>query len=228
MSDEYLTDDEQLEQVKRLAREYGPPVLGAVLLAAVFLLGTRLYQDHRTQRALAADAQFAQLMAALAGEDHAATQRLAEGLIKEFPDSPYADQAKLTLARLAVDEGQDAKAVVPLADVVAHSKDAELRHIARLRLARVQIDAGQPDEALKALSDAPGAFAADYHEVRGDAYLAKKDTTHALEEYRAALGSEPDGGGRSALLTLKIADLGVPPLPPAAALMSPALSKAKP
>ena len=64
------------------------------------------------------------------------------------------------------------------------SKDTELRHIARLRLARVLIDQGKPDDALKTLADEPGAFAARYHEVRGDAFLAKKD----LRQHRRIQG----------------------------------------
>ena len=50
------------------------------------------------------------------------------------------------------------------------------------------IDQGKPDDALKTLSDEPGAFAARYHEVRGDAYYAKKDLLRASTEYTAALG----------------------------------------
>ena len=95
-----------------------------------------------------------------------------------------------------------------------NSKDSELRHIARLRLARVLIDQGKPDDAIKALSDEPGAFAARYHEVRGDAYYAKKDLQRASTEYKTALGeSGAQGGVDSALLTLKIADLGLPTVP---------------
>jgi len=221
MSDEFLTDDEQLEHVKRLAKEYGPPIIGAVAIALLFVFGYRTYQEHRTNRALAADADFAQMVAADQRGDRAEAQRLADAIIQGFPDSPYADQAKLTLARLDVDQGQDAKAIVPLTDVMEHSKDAELKHIARLRLARVQIDAGKPDAALQLLVDVPAAFAADYHEVRGDAYVAKKDTPHALEEYRVALAAKPEG--EDPLLVLKIADLGAPPIlpPPAAAVVAP-------
>jgi predicted negative regulator of RcsB-dependent stress response len=65
---------------------------------------------------------------------------------------------------------------------------------------------------LKTLSDAPGSFDASYHEVRGDAYYAKHDPAKAAEEYRAALaGGGAAGGMNSALLALKIADLGVLP-----------------
>jgi predicted negative regulator of RcsB-dependent stress response len=66
----------------------------------------------------------------------------------------------------------------------------ELRHIARLRLARVLIDQGKPDEALKTLAKAPpGGVRVRYHEVRGDAFYAKKDVKSALSEYQAALAA---------------------------------------
>ena len=77
----------------------------------------------------------------------------------------------------------------------------------------VLIDQGKPDEALKTLADEPGAFAARYHEVRGDAFLAKKDLRQAQNEYKAALENDPASSVDSALLTLKIADLGLPAAP---------------
>ena len=167
------------------------------------------------------------MTSALQHDDRAQARQIADGLIKDFPNSPYADQAKMTLARLAVDDGLDANAIPLLTQVMENSKDTELRHIARLRLARVLIDQGKPEDAIKTLSDEPGAFAARYHEVRGDAYYAKKDLQRASTEYKAALGeSGLQGGVDSALLTLKIADLGLPAAPaaPSAGL----LNKAKP
>jgi predicted negative regulator of RcsB-dependent stress response len=75
-----------------------------------------------------------------------------------------------------------------------------------MRLARVEIAESKPDAALATLNAAePGAFAARYHEVRGDAWYAKGDRPAALKEYRSAAGS-PDLGD-AALLDLKIADL---------------------
>ncbi len=74
-----------------------------------------------------------------------------------------------------------------------NSKDTELRQIARLRLARVLIDQGKPDEAIKTLAEPmPAAFAARYHEVRGDALLCEERLPATRStEYQAALG-----GGR--------------------------------
>jgi predicted negative regulator of RcsB-dependent stress response len=228
MTEEYLTDDEQLEHVKRLAAEYGPWMIGAVVIGLGFVYGSRYYDNHRNERALQAAAQFGDMTSALQHDDRARTRQIAEGLIKDYPNSPYADQAKLTLARLYIDAGEDANAIPPLTEVMDNSKDSELKHIARLRLARVLIDQGKPDEALKTLADAPGAFAARYHEVRGDAFYAKKDFREAVNEYQAALGAGASGGADSALLALKIADLGLPAAPAAMSPPADTSNKAKP
>jgi predicted negative regulator of RcsB-dependent stress response len=223
MTEEYLTDDEQLERAKQLAREYGPWTVGAIVIGLTLAYGWRYYQGHQDQIAMNAAAQFDAMSAAVQVNDGAKAREIAQALIKGYPATPYADQAQLTLARLSVDAGQDAAAVGPLTEVMERSKDSELRRIARLRLARVQIDEGKPDDALKTLADATGAFDGTYHEVRGDAYYAKQDLAKAAEEYRAALvESGASGGGmNSALLALKIADLGVPAKSPAAGQATP-------
>ncbi|GAC1675906.1 MAG: tetratricopeptide repeat protein [Steroidobacteraceae bacterium] len=209
MAEEYLTDDEQLEAVKRLVVEYAPWLIGGVVMGAVVFFGVRYYQNYTSERAVRAAAQFSAMTAALQANDHAKSRQLADGLIEQYASSPYADQAQLALARLEVDEGQLDKAIAPLTHVMNDSKDKELREIARLRVARILTDQGKSDEAIKTLAEPlSAAFAAPYHEVRGDAYLAKKDTAGALNEYRAALASADASGINSALLELKIQDLG--------------------
>ena len=226
MTEEYLTDDEQLEHVKRLAAEYGPWMIGAVVVGLGLMYGLRYYNGHQNDTALRASAQFGDMTSALRQDDRAQTRKIADSLIKEYPGSPYADQAKLIIARLYVDEGQDANAIPLLNQIMVGSKDTELRHVARLRLARVLIDSGKPDDALKTLADAPGAFTARYHEVRGDAFYAKKDLRQAASEYQAALGEGAEGSVDSALLALKIADLGLPAAAPVAGLPAAAATPA--
>jgi len=207
MAEEYLTDDEQLEAVKRAFTEYAPWILGGIVLGAGGWFGYQRYESHKTEIALRAADQFSQMTVALQVNDLNKSRQIADGLIKDFPSSPYADQAQLTIARIDVESGKSADAVAPLTQVMTNSKDSELQQIARLRLARVLIDQGKPDDAIKTLAaGTPGSFAGRYHEVHGDALYAKKDIPGAIAEYNAALGAS-DGGADAAMLQLKLADL---------------------
>ena len=207
MAEEYLTDDEQLEAVKRAFTEYAPWILGGVVLGVGGWFGIQYYRSHQNALAMQAAEQFTQMTAALQMNDAQKSLQIADGLIRNFPSSPYADQAQLTIARIDVDSGKPAEAVAPLTQVMNNSKDAELKQIARLRLARILIDQGKPDDAIKTLAQGtPGSFAGRYHEVHGDALYAKKDIPGAVAEYNQALGSS-DGGADAALLQLKLADL---------------------
>jgi len=212
MAEDYLTDDEQLEHVKRVVSENWVWVAGGVVLGAALIFGYRYYEGHRNELALRASARFEDLTAALEANDAVKSRQAAEALIKDYPASPYADQAQLVIARLYVDEGKPGDAIAPLTLVMNNSKDNELKHIARLRLARVLTAQGKPDDAIKTLAeDTPGAFAARYHEVRGDAFYAKHDAKSALSEYQAALSGGDASSVEAGLLQLKIADLGTVP-----------------
>jgi predicted negative regulator of RcsB-dependent stress response len=229
MAEEYLTDDEQLEAVKHLIVEYAPWLIGGVLVGAAVFFGYRYFQTYTNERAYKAAAEFTALTAALQANDHTKSRQIADGLIKNYAKSPYADQAQLTLARLDVDEGQLDKAIAPLTQVMNDSKDTELRQIARLRLARVLTDQGKADAALQTLAEPMrAAFSARYHEVRGDAYVAKKDIPDAVTEYQTALGSADASGINAGLLELKIQDLGTAAAPVAKANPVDTLNKAKP
>jgi predicted negative regulator of RcsB-dependent stress response len=214
MAEDYLTDDEQLEQVKRVVAENWVWVLGGIVLGAALIFGYRYYDGYRNERALRAASQFGDMTSALERDDRNKARQVAAVLVKDYPTSPYADQSQLVVARLYVDDGQLANAIAPLTQVMNNSKDAELRHIARLRLARVLIDQSKPDEAIKTLAeDSWGAFAGRAHEVRGDAFYAKNDSKSAVTEYKAALSGGDASSVDSALIQLKIADLGAPPAP---------------
>src|SRR5207253_2441040 len=107
--------------------------------------------------------------------------------------SPYADQARLLAARVYVDSGELERAAGELANVAERSKDRDLALVARLRLARVQIAQGKPDGALATLGVVePGAFAARFHEVRGDAGgAARRRGLLQGQEHRSAGEADP-------------------------------------
>jgi predicted negative regulator of RcsB-dependent stress response len=212
MAEEYLTDDEQLEAVKHFLKDNGAWIIGGVLVGAGLFFGMRFYQDRVSNDALAASSAFSAAANALESNDRAKSRQLADAIIKDHARSPYADQARLILARLAVDDGKLDAAVVPLTEVMNGSKDALLRNVARMRLARVLVDQGKPDEAIKTLVEPiPQGFATPYHEIRGDAYAAKKDTAAAIAEYKAALAAPDVNTVVSSVIGLKIQDLGATP-----------------
>ena len=205
--EEYLNEQERWERVLAWLREQGPWILGGVAVALAIFGGWHYWQNHVQQRDLAAANRYEQLIDAFTRNDIAGGMRQADELGKEFPATAYADQANLAVARIQVSTHQLDQAAARLQQVLAATKDSELALIARLRLARVQLPQGNADEALKTLDAAkPGAFAARYAQVRGDALLAKGDRDGALKAYREARG---DGASTldTALLDLKIGEL---------------------
>jgi predicted negative regulator of RcsB-dependent stress response len=223
--DDYLSEKEQWEWLKAQVRENTPAVVVAILVVAAGVFGWRWWQSHQDARQLEAGGKYMQMVQSLERGDRTQSLVLLGELERDYGASPYADQARLLAARVYVDETQLDHAASELATVAEHSKDQELAQVARVRLARVQIAQGKPDSALATLGGVAeaGAFAARYHEVRGDAYYAKNDKSAALSEYRSAQSAGAEGTD-STLLKLKIADLdsGAKPTAPPAAANTPA------
>lgn len=206
--DEYLNEKEQWERLLQTLREQAPWMLAGVVVVAAMFGGWRLWETHAEQRALAAAARYQQVLDAFAAADIAGGVKLADQLVKDYPDSAYADQANLAVARVEAESNpQLDQAAARLQQVMRHTPDQALALVARLRLARVQIAQGKPDDAIRTLDavDA-GAFKARFAEVRGDALLAKGDRKGALEQYRAARAGGADTVDGE-LLDLKINEL---------------------
>lgn len=207
--DEYLlSEKEQWEALKRWLRENGLAIVAGVAIAALGLGGYRWWQAHQDNVDLAAGAMFMQMETAFAQGNQAQAFIVIGNLERQYPSSPYADQARLASARAFVEDAQLGRAADELRTVMQHSSDSILRLIARLRLARVQIAQHQPSDALATLSGAnPGALASQYAEARGDAYYAMSDKSAALAQYRLARASNAGGNTDTGLLDLKISDL---------------------
>ena len=223
---EYLSEKEQWEQIRTWVRENGLWVVAGVALAAAGWQGWQWWKRHLDERGTRASAAYIRMIDALEkGDRTQAFVRLGE-LERDYPSSPYADQGKLLAARIYVEGRELDKAAHELETVMNGSKDHELALVSRMRLARVEIAQGKPDEALATLNALePGAFAARYHEVRGDAWYAKGDKAAALKEYRSAAGN-PELGD-AALLDLKIADLAADAPPASAATVAAPAAAAK-
>lgn len=217
MDDYLLSEREQWDALKRWLRENGLAIVAGVAVAALGLGGYRWWQAHQNGAALAAGAMYLQMENAFAQGNRTQAFILLGDLERQYPSSPYADQAKLASAKAFVEDNELGRAADELRDVMQHSPDAILRPIARLRLARVQIAQHQPSQAIATLSGAnPGALAPQYAEARGDAYYAMGEKSAALAQYRLARAADTTGDAGSGLLDLKISDLAADVATPAA------------
>jgi predicted negative regulator of RcsB-dependent stress response len=221
--DDYLSEKEQWEALKTWLRENGLWIVAGVAVGAALLGGWRWWQDHTDRVGVDASVKYQQIVNTFVSDRNKGFVLLGE-MEHDYPSSPYVDQAKLVAARVYVDSGDLDKAASQLQDVIQHTKDKDLSLVARLRLARVQIAQKKADDAINTLNGAePGAFAARFHEIRGDAYHVKGDDTTARKEYQAARLGDVADTVDSQLLDLKIADLTASapatskPAPPATA-----------
>jgi predicted negative regulator of RcsB-dependent stress response len=215
--DEYLSEAEQWERAKAWLRAYIPWILAGVVVALGGLAGWNWWQDRQNRFGVDASALYEQMTDALQKNDPTRAKAVAASLEKDFPGSPYVDQAHFFEARLAVEANDLPKAESLLKGVMDRTKDEQLALVARSRLARVQLAQGKPDEARATLDAKPaGAFEARFHEVRGDILFAKGDKPGALKEYLAALAGSDGRSVDTQSLQLKINDLKADAPAPAA------------
>ena len=136
---------------------------------------------------------------------------VAQTLREDYTDSAYAVYGNLILARQQLmQEGNAEAAIDSLKWALEKTGEHEaLALVVRNRLARAQFSAGQYEAALATIEGAgdADAFDAMYSELRGDILLAQGDREGAREAYLAA--REQSQQGRSGILELKLADLGV-------------------
>ena len=190
MVDEFLTDQQQADVVRKWFRENGAYVLGGLVLGLGGLFGWDQWQDYRNVQAEQASELYEELVLAIRNDRETRADGLILDLQNEYDQSPYLDQARLMMAKFYLDRSQFDTAANFLAKVKSESKSAEMQHIARLRLARVRLQQRKLDEALEILGDidSRSSFSARYHDLRGDVFYAQNRPDEARGEYEAALG----------------------------------------
>ncbi len=191
---EDLSDIEREEQLRKWWSENWLWIIGGIALGLAALAGWQYWQKQRYAGAEAAASGYEQVLQSLGRDERDQAAEQAKDLRLKHPESPYADQADLALSRAAVERGELDEAARLLKGVADGSRDEEMRLVARTRLARVQNEQGKHDEAIATLDPASaGAFVALYHDIRGDAFLAKGDAAAARREFEQALAADGEG-----------------------------------
>jgi len=206
--DEYLSEKEQLEQIREWWREYGWYLIGGIALGALLLLGLNQYRAYQQGQIAAAAAIYDELAVAVVDRAEVRATELLGELRADYPTSPYADQGGLLVASLKLDAQDLEGALAELRRVMETTSDDELALVAQQRLIRVLIQMERYDEALAAIDAAePGRFASRFTELRGDALLAQGNIDAARTAYLEAYNSEYADVVDRNVLQMKIDDL---------------------
>jgi predicted negative regulator of RcsB-dependent stress response len=217
MSD-YLSEEEQIERLKKWLKSYGGSILMGILLALIAFFGWQYWQNRQAKVAIEAMTQYQRIAeeSVKATADKAAQSRFissVQTLVKAHPDSVFAFNALLLQAKVTADQTEWAGAEKALTQAVGLDvKDQGLKTIAWLRLARVQAAQKKFDIALTTLKNVSDpAFLPSADELRGDILVEKNDSAGAKAAYESAWASLVKRQQSRQLLKVKMNALGLEP-----------------
>lgn len=209
---EYLTEQEQIELLKNWIKQYSLVILAGVLLAIIAIFSWRYWQLRQTKILTHASSHYDIMLTKRAQNDTTATVTQSQKLVERYPQTAYGQMAAFMLAREAIIKKNYPEAQLQLNWVLKHSKISSLRQIARLRLARILIAVQKPAESIKVLEKIDDkSFNGLIAEVKGDAYLAMKNTSMARQAYQQALNDLPNAETIRPLLQMKYDNLATNP-----------------
>lgn len=189
--EQYRTEEEQVEALRKWWDENGRSTIAAVIIALSLGFGWQTWKGYSQDRSEAASNTYQAMLQQLGVDEDAAQAEvisLAQTLKTEYKNSTYAQFAALHLARLAVEKNDLATAEAELRWVLGQAgKGSETAQLAQLRLARVLAAKGQQEQALSILQQTdPGTYQAAYAIARGDVLLMLGRESEAREAYNAA------------------------------------------
>ena len=207
--EQYRTEEEQVEALKKWWDENGRSTIVAIIVALGLGFGWQGWQKYGQQQTAAASNSYQALLQQISstepGADTTELVRLGEEIKAGHARSTYAQFAALHLARIAVSKGELAKAEAELRWVLGRAdKGSDTHQLAQLRLARVLASTGDQDQALSILASADaGSYQAAYAVAKGDTLLMLGRTEEARAAYTSAMVLASRGGAQVNLAMLQ-------------------------
>lgn len=208
--DVYKSDDEQVESIRKWWDENGNSIVTGVILGLVAIFGWRAWQDYRRQQVESASELYQNVLKII-NSDTAKdeTRVISNKIIEDYGTTAYAVLVKLIDAGLAVEANDYEAAVGHLRWALDNNQETGLEHIIRLRLARALAFQQKYDEARAILKVSDqGDFAASYDEEEADILKQQGDPDGARALYEQALSNRQSAKLDTAILELKLDDLG--------------------
>lgn len=197
MSSTYMTETEQVELLKAWWKRYHRWVLMGLSLIFLSISGVRYWQWHQQAINEQASNAYEHLMVAFSDHETKAVRSYANQLINSYPNTIYADTARLVQAKLEVTTGHYDKAVMALTKIVEHARFKVLVDVAHLRLARIFEYQKLYEKALAELAQvANPSYKTIISEQKGDIFYAEGQIQKAVKAYqRAKSANEQEGIG---------------------------------
>ena len=203
-----LSEEEQVEALKKWWKENGRSVVGGVVIGLGAVFGWKYWVDYQTDKAQQASMELVQLQSSVATRNDVAANQQAQKLIESHQGTPYAVFAALNLAKLKMQSGDSEGAAAQLRWALENASDPSLQQVVRARLARILVAEGKLSEAEQMVGGAAtDSFRGEFAELRGDIARAKGDHDTARSAYREALDN---GVSNTALVQMKLDDLAPP------------------
>ena len=215
---DHITEEEQIEALKRWWDENGKQVVLAIVLTVGGYFGWQAWTDHLDDQTAAASLVYQEMLDnlgdavtadTLATDKQAEISQLADTLKQDYSNTQYAFYAALIKAKLAVESTDLSAASVELQWAMDNAHDSVSENIARLRLARVEAAAGNLDAALQLVQGVDaGELKSAFDEAKGDFYQQQGNAGAAYTAYEAAMmGIDAGNSSASQLLQLKISQV---------------------
>ena len=201
MSD-YLTDEEQLDKLKKWWEENGLMLVGAVVVAVAGVVGWNWYGQHQADVVAGSSDLYVDYLSAEGAE----RETIEATLASEYPNSVYRAFIALRSAQAEAENENPEGALAHLNDALALVDDDKLSDVIRIRIARLEQELDRSDAALATLGQVRSiGLRSHVQELKGDIHMARGERALAHEAYSAALEEAGEEAQRP-LLKLKVAD----------------------
>ncbi|MDC1514279.1 tetratricopeptide repeat protein [Porticoccaceae bacterium] len=215
---DHITEEEQIEALKRWWDENGKQVVLAIVLTVGGYFGWQAWTDHVEEKTAAASLVYQEMLDHISdttagdvvgADKQVEISQLAETLKQDYSNTQYAFYAALIKAKLAVESTDLSAAAVELQWAMDNAGETISENIARLRLARVEAAAGNLDKALQLVQGVDaGELKSAFDEAKGDFYQLQGNAAAAYTAYEAAMmGIDAGNSSASQLLQLKISQV---------------------
>lgn len=138
--DNYMSDKEQVDMLKKWWSDYGKSILLAVIVGLGLGYGWQYWQKYRAEHKQAASVAF-QNIALVSIQDASSKPLLKPVKQLKVSDSGsiYASFAAMLLAAKQVKAGKYQDALAQLQWVIAHASLSQVKDVARIRAAKIEI-----------------------------------------------------------------------------------------